>query len=402
MDRFWRPVTLLGMALSVLLACGCGAQEDADEIEFVFAEADPAATVEVERPGGLIGAMIDAPAGALAGELTALSLADALHIISTDPALRAALKGYRDRGDQVRQAVTTIWARYPGRVVGFFWGDAAQAARPISETVGLRTHLHVDTAGLGPVALPLRFQAPGLSPAPSAESGIILGVVVARSAPPTLGQVDAAIWAPTTSPERRLPMWSWGGLQRLSDDAVGLDLVLCDIGLAGGARAEIRWEGAAFDLDDPQAADPASAPLERDADARAPWKYSLQDGTLRAWHRGEPAWETPVEGTILAGLDGADLSLVVIGARTVEVVDAETGVLAARFVRGWEDIPGLADALALLSPERRDRDADASPPVAEIMAAAWEIEAQVAANRGWTPVASWWEGWATFFGSLPY
>lgn len=402
MDLFRRHVTLLGLALGALLAGGCDVQDAADEVSApTFAEVIPAPSFEVDLPGVTPGAVVGAPGGYLAGELGALSRSVAWDLLWGDPALRGHLKGYRDRADQLRHAVNTIWARYPDRVVGLFWGDAAQAAWPLAEAVGLRTTLHVDSLGFGAVALPLRFQAPGLSPAPAAPGGLILGVVLAPDVPPTLGQVEAAVWTATDASERRLPAWSWGGLQRLTDPGTGLDLVLCDIGLGAAMRARLAWQGAALDMDDPHAL-LDEAPSERDADVRASWKYSLQDGMLRAWRRGELTWETAVTGGVLAGLDGDEESLVVIGASSVEVLDADTGVLAARFVRGWEDVPGLAQALAGLDPDRRDRDASTALPLAEILATEWALEADTAAARGWAPVAAWWDGWGTYFGSLPY
>ncbi len=177
--------------------------------------------------------------------------------------------------------------------------------------------------------------------------------------------------------------------------------MLCDIGLQVGARERLQWAGAALEIGDPQAGH-EEVPLERDTDVRASWRYALQDGVLRGWRRGELTWETSVSGTILAGLDGDDNSLVVVGAGTVEVVDAKTGVLAVRFVRGWEDVPDLAEALAGLDSERRNHDALATQPLAEILSAAWEIEAEQAAERGWIPAAAWWDGWAVFFSDLPY
>ncbi len=402
MDRFRRHVTLLGLAIGALLANGCDVQEAAPESPgTIFAEAPQAQPLDVALPGGTPGALIDAPAGVLAGDLVPLSRPAAWALLWGDPALRGHLKGYRDRAEQLRHAVDTVWALHPGRPVGLFWGDAARAAWPLTEAVGIRTILHVDSQGFGPVALPLRFQAPGLSPAPDAAGGLILGIVLAQDVPRTLGQVEAAVWSPVDVPDRQLPGWPWGGLQRLADPETGLDLVLCDIGVTAQARTRLRWDGAALDMDDPHATF-EEAPLQRDADARASWKYSLQEGLLRAWRRGELTWETPVTGEILAGLDGDEESLVVIGAGSVEVVDADTGVLAARFVRGWEDVPGLAQALAGLDPDRRDRDALTALPLAEILSTAWTLEAEAAAARGWAPVAAWWDGWALFFGSLPY
>ncbi|MFH1532772.1 MAG: hypothetical protein ABIK09_18775 [Pseudomonadota bacterium] len=399
MDHLWRPVALLGVTLVAALAVGCGVQGGFEEPETVFAEAAPA--LEMELPADALGVIADTPGGFLAGELSPLSREEAWGLLWSDPVLRGHLKGAQVRADQLRRGLNTIWARYPGGPVGLFWGDASQAAWPLGEAVGLRTILHVHTSGLGPAALPLRLQAPGLTPAPATAGGLIIGVVVARDVLPTLGQVDAAVWAPAASQDRRLPSWSWGGLQRLSDDATGLDLVLCDIGLVVDARERIRWGGAALDMDD-HLSGLDEVPLERDADVRASWKYALQEGILRAWQRGEFTWETPVTGTILAGLDGDDQSLVVVGPRSVEVVDAETGVLAARFLRGWEDVPGLADALAGLDAERGDQDAHAFVPLAGILSAAWESEAALAAARGWAPAAAWWDGWAVFFGSLPF
>ncbi len=402
MDLFRRHVTLLSLALMGLLAGGCDVEEASDAAsEVLFTEPVPAPSIDVELPGGSLGVAIDAPGSALTGDLLTLSREDAWDLLWSDPALRGHLKGYRDRADQLRHAVNTVWARYPGRAVGLFWGDAAKAAWPLEETVGLRTTLHVHTAGFGPAALPLRFQAPGLSQTQETADGLIFGVIVAQSAPPTLGLVDAAIWNPVEGDDRRLPSWSWGGLQRLTDDATGLDLVLCDIGLAPMARERIRWTGAAMEMDDHLTFLDA-APLERDADARASWKYSLQEGILRAWQRGDLTWETPVAGAILAGLDADAESLVVVGETSVEVVDATTGVLVARFVRGWGDVPGLSEALAGLNPDRRDRDPQAALPLGAILAASWAHEADAAAARGWGPVAAWWDGWAEYFSGLPY
>ncbi len=402
MDLFRRHVTLLCLALAVFLAGGCDVEEAVDAAaEVTFAEAVPAPSIDVELPDGGLGVAVDAPGSALTGDLLILSREDAWDLLWNDPALREHLKGYRDRADQLRHAVNTVWARYPGRTVGLIWGDAAEAAWPLEETVGLRTTLHVHSAGFGPAALPLRFQAPGLSQTQETADGLIFGIIVAQSAPPTLGLLDAAIWAPVHGDDRRLPSWSWGGLQRLTDDATGLDLVLCDIGLAPMARERLRWTGAALDMDDPVSPLDA-APVERDADVRDSWKYSLQDGLLRAWQRGELTWETPVAGAVLAGLDGDDESVVIVGESSVEVVDATSGVLAARFVRGWGDVPGLSESLAGLDPDRRDRDPAAALPLGAILAASWAHEADAAAARGWAPVAAWWDGWAAYFVALPY
>ena len=401
MDRYWYWLTPLVLALTMVLAAGCGMEETEEAPEVTFAATAPGPQYDMPLPEGSTGVVTEVTGGFLAGSLETLSRQDARDLLQGDRALRGHLRGYRDRTAQLRHGVDAIWARYPGRTVGLFWGEAAQAAWPLGESVGLRTTLHVRLGGLGAVELPLRFQAPGLSPAPLNSDGLIVGVVVARDVPPTLGQVDAALWTLEEGVDRHLPWWSWGGLQRLSDDVVGLDLVLCDVGVAPDARDRIRWDGAILDLDISHGT-PGEAPPARAMDTRASWTYVLDDGILRGWRRGALQWETPVCGAVLAGLDGDDLRLVVIGGGSVEVVDADTGAIEARFVRGWSDVPGLAEALAGLDTDCRDRDALLASPLGEVLSAAWADEAQRAAARGWTPEAVWWDGWAVFFSDLPY